>query len=260
MVHQIIENKAIQLWANARNRAEFERYRRLISGKLKSVLDDKKICTALLNKTVGSLGDQERLILLHDPCDIRKKYSKELENLGKVRSLDNKIINGYKTFNTVAVNVRGKNVRLCDTSVYSNGDKHYITKEELKGYDKGDFQTPEDDQKLLRGKEIEQFLKEESSINSSKVICDQLQRTSQAFKERNPEMTICHVMDREFDGDDYFIFINKKLKDDFVIRMKISRNSNEAVIQEDTHKKKRIKLKEVNLKHRESFSISKLEE
>ena len=75
MVHKIIENKSIRLWSNALDRAEFERSRRLIDGSLKSVLDDEKIADALRENSVNSLSDFSRLILLHDPCDIRMRYS-----------------------------------------------------------------------------------------------------------------------------------------------------------------------------------------
>ena len=44
---------------------------------------------------------QKQIILIHDPCDIRKEYSKELEKIGKVLDLDKNVINGYYTFNTI---------------------------------------------------------------------------------------------------------------------------------------------------------------
>jgi len=84
-------------------------------------LDSEKISAALHENSVGSLSSKKRLILIHDPCDIRKKDSKKLENLGKVRSLDGEIISGYSTLNTIGVDMKGKDLRLVDISVYSKG-------------------------------------------------------------------------------------------------------------------------------------------
>ena len=75
----------------------------MLDGSLRSVLDDKKIFDALHKNGINALADSDHLILLHDPCDIRKKNFKGLENLGKIRSLDGDITNGYSTLNAVAV-------------------------------------------------------------------------------------------------------------------------------------------------------------
>ena len=63
----------------------------------------EKLTEALRKNNVNALGSHARLILYHNPCDIRKAQSKTLEKLGRVRGLDNKQINGYQTFNTVAI-------------------------------------------------------------------------------------------------------------------------------------------------------------
>ena len=114
MIQNIVENKSIRIWSNSKDKAEFDRHKSLLDGSLKSILDDKKISDALHKNGVNVLADSDHLILLHDPCDIRKEHSKGLENLGKVRSLDGDIVNGYSTFNTVAVDEKNKQVRLID--------------------------------------------------------------------------------------------------------------------------------------------------
>ncbi len=48
-----------------------------------------------------SLRQKEHPYLLHDPNDIRKHYFRQLENLGKVDDLNDKVISGYSSFNTV---------------------------------------------------------------------------------------------------------------------------------------------------------------
>jgi hypothetical protein len=70
------------------NKAEFSRYKSLIDGSLKSILDNEKISQALRKNSVEVMSEKKQIILIHEPCDIRKKYSNELENLGKVLDLE----------------------------------------------------------------------------------------------------------------------------------------------------------------------------
>jgi hypothetical protein len=68
------------------------------------------------------MSGQKQIILIHDPCDIRKKYSIKIENIGKVLDLDKNVINGYHTFNTVAIDNDNKQLHLVDTKVLSLGN------------------------------------------------------------------------------------------------------------------------------------------
>ena len=72
LVQNIIEHKSIKLWTISEDKAEYERSKRLLDGSLKSVLDEEKTSGAIREHSVGALGDEGRLIVLHDPCDIRK--------------------------------------------------------------------------------------------------------------------------------------------------------------------------------------------
>ena len=203
------------------------------------------------------MGDLDRVILLHDPCDIRKAQSQVLENLGRVRSLDNKRINGYQTFNTVAIDEKGRTVRPVDISVYSNGDDHYVTEAELKQFHKGKMNRSKEQSVRLRGEEIERFLAEESDLNLKTVTETQLLRVSQAFKQENESVRLCHVLDRQFDGQDYFSFIDAELGDEFVIRLKINRNSNQSE-KDETNREQWIKLESVDFALDHRFIIEKL--
>ena len=258
MVRKIIENQSIRLWSNASDKAEFDRCKRLIDGSLKSVLDDEKMTEALRENSVNALGSHDRLILLHAPCDIRKEQSKTLEKLGRVRALDNKPINGYQTFNTVAIDEKGKNVCPVDMSIYSNGDEHYVTQAERKQFQKGQMKHSDNEALRLRGQEIERFLEEESDLNLKKVTEMQLSQVSQAFKKDNESIRLCHVLDRQFDGLNTFQFIDAELDDELVIRLKISRNSNQSSKDEQTHQQQWVKLKSVHFAHGDSFLIEKL--
>lgn len=257
LVNDIIEHKSIRLWSNSEDKAGFERSKRLLDGSLKSVLDNEKISSALRSRSVHFSDGKERLILLHDPCDIRKEYSKQLEKIGKVRSLKGEIINGYSTFNTVCIDEKAKQVRLVDISVYSNGDEHYITEEELKSYNSGRFEI-KDKKERIRYEQIEKFIEEENYVNLNKLAFFQIRKVSKTFKGKDPKISICHVLDRQFDDVDYFELITEELEDDFVIRMRISRNSNESLTNQITNEKQQIKLKDINFSNKDNSFIEKL--
>ncbi len=159
--------------------------------------------------SVDRLSDEDVIITLHDPCDIRKEYS---EKLGIVRDLNGKFINGYSTFNMICVNGDGKRLHLSDITVYRNGDKaHYVKQSEL-----------------------------DELVKKQVASC---QRTIQRSQPKSRGMA---VLDRQFDGAPLFEFITHHLNDKCVIRLKISRNSNEKSINEDG-KEYAVKLKYVPL-------------
>lgn len=258
LVRNIIEHKSIQLWTISEDKAEYERSKRLLDGSLKSVLDEEKTSAAIRKHSVAALGDETRLIMLHDPCDIRKEHSEKLEKIGTVRDLEGQPIKGYCTFNTVGVDVAGKNLYPVDTSVYSNGDEHYVTVEEMEKYERGKLQASDDEAERERARQIEQFIGEESQLNLPRLTCQQLKRVSEGFKQKNEMITLCHVLDRQFDGEDYFEFIDQELEDEFVIRAKLSRNSNEVELDEETGKEVAVKLKDVEFEYSQTDVIAKL--
>ena len=77
IVLKMVSAQTTQLWTLAEDANEYERMHNLFSGKLKSVLNDEKISSALREKTAMALGSEELIFALHDPCDIRKPYSKK---------------------------------------------------------------------------------------------------------------------------------------------------------------------------------------
>ena len=128
----MVSAQTTQLWTLAKDTNEYERMHNLFSGKLKSVLNDEKISSALREKTAMALGSEELIFALHDPCDIRKPYSKKLDNIGRVRDLQGNMINGYSTFGTVCLSSDGQGLHFSDISIFSNGDKeHYVLQTEL---------------------------------------------------------------------------------------------------------------------------------
>lgn len=236
VISQIICKQTTRLWTLAKNKQEFERMRTLFSGELQSVLDDQKVSETLRQMSVEGLSDENVVILLHDPCDIRKAYSEKLENLGVVRDLNGNLVNGFTTFNTVCVNRDGKELHLGDITVYSNGDKlHYVKQAELDALVKKQVESvrKKEAAKLTeREVSILKLIEEDELVNIGEVTRRQLQAVSEQFKAVNPDITVWHVLDRQFDGTPTFGFITHDLNDKFVIRLKISRNSNEKSINE----------------------------
>lgn len=252
----MVSNQTTQLWTISSDKREFERMRDLFNGRLKSVLDDEKVSVALREEMAIELGNSEVVYALHDPCDIRKCYSEKLENLGIVRDLEGKLIHGYSSFNTVCVSSDGKKTQLSDITVFSNGDgEYYVRQKELDDLEKKQKKAAKSGTEAdltEREKAIVELLETDEVINLRQVTQTQVQRVSQTLKEANENLQICHVLDRQFDGLHYFQFIAEDLEDFFVIRMKISRNSNETTVNED-EKEVAVKLKDAKMPntHRE---------
>jgi hypothetical protein len=125
---------------------------------------------------------------------------------------------------------------------------------ELKALDKGKLQQVEPE----RAEQIEQFVQADSHLNLPRLSRAQIKQVSQAFKQKNPGISLCHVLDRQFDGLDYFEFIDQELADEFVIRAKSSRNSNESEVDEETAETVAVKLKKVEFAHPQSWVLKKL--
>ena len=257
----MVSTQTTQLWTLSKDANEYERMHNLFSGKLKSVLNDEKISSALREKTAISLGNEELVFALHDPCDIRKPYAKKLDNIGRVRDLDGNMINGYSTLGTVCLSSDAGELHFSDISVFSNGDKkHYVRQTELDAVIKKQAKVKKKQEVAAltkREKEIAELLANEAYVNLRKVVHTQLQRVSKELKKENKNLKICHVIDRQMDGVPYFSFIEEELGDFFVIRLKISRNSNEIVVNE-AGKKVAIKLKDVPLPYKQVEVIDKI--
>lgn len=205
----------------------------------KNILDSQDIKDALLANGITSLAGKDDLLLLHDVSDIRKEHSVMMENLGKVRDLKNNIINGFTSFNSVAVDTQGKSLTLLGVQIYSNKDVNYVTEEEYKQYlsfrqeHKELFNSTESIFSLDTGEieevdtrklEVAQLIGENLYINNGSVFRDQLLTLSNKFKS-NGAKNLTHVLDREHDTNDKFEFVNNELKDNFVIRLKTTRTS-----------------------------------
>lgn len=166
-----------------------------------------------------------------------------------VRDLAGKLVNGYNTFNTVCVNGDGKQLHLSDITVYSNDDKaYYVKQDELDKLVKKQVVSVKKKEKANSANErrLLQLLEENEIVNLGRTTRDQLRAVSEQFKTANPEIEVWHVLDRQFDSAPLFEFITQHLNDKCVIRLKISRNSNEKNVAENG-KAYAAKLKDVPL-------------
>ena len=188
----------------------------------KNILNEQQISAAMLENGITKLAAENELLLIHDGSDIRKEHASKLESLGKVRDLDGNIINGYSSFNTIAVDLAGKDVTLLNTEIYSNRSDDFISQKDLRLVSKplSKKASPEQEAHYTN---IKAKVARASHINSSIVAKQQIKKVSSALKKSTIKKILTHVIDRGADEDGLFTYINTDLQDNFVIRLKASR-------------------------------------
>ena len=178
-------------------------------------LDDELVNDALTAEAIRCLSNEPSIYLIHDPSDIRKPYSTKAENLGKVRDLKNNLINGYSTHNIIAITPNSKSVHLISHESYSNKDPKFLQAELVHKVESD---------KLKEGQAYAQEIYDSDDWHNKKTLTrDRIQIVSANLKKANKLQNITHIMDREFDDNDYFSDISLQ-GDDFVIRAKKSRS------------------------------------
>lgn len=192
----------------------YDSFTGLLNGSQVHTLRDNFLIAEVQAKTCELLKDSADIYVLHDPCDIRKPSCFEMEAIGKVMSLDKKVINGYKTFNSVAIDLHKQGVHLLCHQTYSNEVVNFISQEAIrtKTY-------PIEKQALVD---------KQAYINGTVLYKEKVKESSEILKKSNPTAHICHISDREFDNNDFFEHIVVQ-GDDFITRMKLSRLSNEIL-------------------------------
>ena len=223
----------------------------MLDNSLKSVLDDKKISNALRDNSVEKLGKESKVYAISDHCDIRKEYSRELENLGKVRDLRGNIINGYSSLGTILLNENKKDITLTNMTVFSNKEERFISQKELEQYHNKKI---EDKNRVAKIKEL---VDSDTYINNTVSLKRQSKEISNSLKSKNSDIVICHIHDRFGDNIEYFKHIDTTLKDQFVIRVKASRNSNKKKINAKGNEVG-IKLIDVEFSNKKEYIIEKL--
>jgi len=242
----IIANGTCKLYKIADDTNQYKKMERTISKKnKKSTISSEQINESLIEKLGDKLNAVDHLYLIHDPSDIRKPYSEKTENLGKVRDLNGNIINGFSTHNTIAVLPKDKSVHLVSHESYSNKDPKFLKAEIVKKL--------EQNKEFANKEEYTELYESNQYINKKIITTSSLKATSDSIKKYNSEINITHVLDREFVDDEYFEYIQKQLKDKFIIRSKKSR----CLLDKKDENNKAIKLIESNFKNKDKIKVEK---
>lgn len=177
-----------KVWTLSSDRNEYERFAYLLGKPDEGGLSIASFNELLQERAVSAYDAPCSVTIVHDPCDIRKPYSQQMECLDTVRSLQGQTINGYQTFNSVVLE---------KDRMHLAGCMPYSRKEGGAG----------------------------ATCDEKALMFSQMKDISLAFKADHPERVVCHVIDREADDAEFFRFIDQELHDRFVIRLKLNRNS-----------------------------------
>ena len=149
----------------------------------------EKINESLAERFISNNVEMSEAYLIHDPSDIRKPYSKKIENLGKVRDLKGNIINGYSSHNIVGIADNNKSVHLLSHISYSNKDGKFLKREFIKKLENNkEFEGEEEaralyeseeyfNKKIVSNKEIEDISIKLKSLKSFKNAKSKLNKT-----------------------------------------------------------------------------------
>lgn len=247
----MVQHKTPRIHAISGDRNEFDRSKTLLDNSLKEVLDDKKVSEALRENSIEKFSGKKRVYVPSDHCDIRKKHSWKMENIGKVLDLNKKVINGFYTLASVGIDENKHDVTLLDVTVFSNREERFIKQDELERFKNGNIEDK------VRKAEIKVLVDEDRHINMILSLMRQTQSVSKTLKLSNPCISVCHIHDRFADINEYFAHVDQKLKDEFVIRGTAKRVSNQTKVNEKG-KIVKIKLIDSEFKNKESQVIEKL--
>lgn len=242
----------LKIWSLSADSNEYERYERLLEASNKYHLSTEMMNSALQLKGKENLQREKSITIIHDPSDIRKPYSLEMENIDKVQSLNGEWINGYSSFNSVAIDSASK-IHLLGCTPYSkkeNKDYQELQNEQIistskalkevnkdcilihcldRGFDDQEcFKLIDKDLedkfvvriKLNRNSSIEQWDEAKGKQTKLKLknapFSNSFTRTIQKFswgKKVYFDLTATYFYDRFFVGDDNYWVVKVELKD-----------------------------------------------
>jgi hypothetical protein len=206
----------------AKDKNEYHTFHSLLNGAHVFTLDSETLLAEVRQKTQRSLSKSDRIYVIHDPSEIRKENSQALEYIGKVQSLKKTTINGYKTFNSIAIDPKKPSVDLLEHTTYSTAHPDFIKETTVKLFNS-------EPETLFISPEIKEKIESNGYYNTHKLFLDTVLKTHNTLKEGNKAVVLTHIQDREFDGEEYFNYIND-LGDEFITRLKLNRLSNEREI------------------------------
>lgn len=80
-----------------------------------------------MSKGSAPLQGNQSLVIIHDPSSICKPESKEMENSSRVLDLNKQVVNGYETFNSVAIG-EDKRLHLLGSLVHEEGTEGFLSR------------------------------------------------------------------------------------------------------------------------------------
>jgi hypothetical protein len=222
LANKILLNGDLRVYSMSEDKKEYDVFKGLLNGSQVNTLSAESILGVIRSQAQEQLGKESRVYILHDGSDIRKPNANEMEYLGKVLSLSKEVISGYKTMNSVAVDMAGKKITMVDHETYSTGLPNYVSQETLGMVHQNSPKLPS----------LPPFLwdsiEKGSYINNSTVYFQALLNSHNTIKRGNIDTKITHIQDREFDGEGYFEYTTD-LGDEFITRLKLSRLSNQML-------------------------------
>lgn len=118
LLSRILGAGSCKLFKITENKNEYKRLKRILSKENKlGYLDETLVNDALMGEALRKLSSTNEIYLLHDPSDIRKPHSKKTEHLGKVLDLNHRVINGFSSYNVIAVTPFNKEVHLLSRAI-----------------------------------------------------------------------------------------------------------------------------------------------
>lgn len=235
LISKIVSNKSCQLWPLSADHNEYNNFHHMLDGSLKTTVTTEKINLCLLAEQSEYFRSKDYHIIVHDPSNIRKPESSKSEYLSQVKDLDNRIVNGYMTYNCVAVDLKTSPIHLIRCVPYSTEQPEYVTQEELQLMADGKLPDKE------REKQINELEKQGKTFNLRTLTFDAAKVIGEQIHKDNPKAEVIDVYDRGFDYHQLFEY-ETQIGNLFVVRSKLNRNSNELIINENG-KEKAIKLK-----------------
>jgi Transposase DDE domain len=217
LISGIVRQKNLNLYSMWHEKREYDVASGLLGGDQVHTLDHSTTLSCVKTYASEHLGPSVRQYVLHDGCDLRKPDSRELEHLGHVLSLSKQVVRGYKTLNSVVVDAEHQTLNLLGHEVYSNKMPTYIGETVLNNPELLAALTPA--QQLL--------VSQKEYVNTKILFHQKIQESHDWLKAERPGGIRCHIADREFDDEAHFEFMDG-LGDEFVIRLKTSRLSNQT--------------------------------
>jgi len=226
LIYKIISKMNSQLWALSESHNEYNNFHNMLSGSLKTTVNTEKINLALLAGQSDYFRSKDFHIIVHDPSSIRKPESQNAEYLCQVKDLDNKIVNGYMTYNCIAVDLKANPIHLLRCIPYSTEQPEYVTQAELQQVA---HKTMTD---RIRAKKIKDFTEQGTAFNLRTLTFDAIKTITAQILKENPNAIIIDVFDRGFDSSPLFEYETEQ-GNSFVVRLKLNRNSNEIILDID---------------------------